>query len=135
VHDIIVTGRKLKIGKGCQALNPHLFGPGAALGGVAAREPEPAPAPALDGAATKQEGGQSSLATGRYRVALTVYRKRLMDSHDNLVSSLKPLVDAVAQTLHGGTPGQHDGLVEWEYSQAKTAGAEGVSVRIEHLNA
>jgi hypothetical protein len=52
----------------------------------------------------------------------------LYDDHDNLRSSLKPLVDAIAATL--GLPDK-DPRLRWEYSQAGTDGEPGVVVTVE----
>jgi hypothetical protein len=62
------------------------------------------------------------------RIELTSYRRRLLDSHDNLPASCKPLVDAISQSL-----GLDDADVrlDWCYQQRKTNGAEGVLIRIE----
>lgn len=53
---------------------------------------------------------------------------RIHDGHDNLRASLKPLVDAIAETL--GVPDDHPGIA-WEYSQSETTGRVGVIVTIE----
>ena len=57
---------------------------------------------------------------------MVVQTRRLMDSHDNLRSSLKPLVDAIAERL--GVPDNDPRLV-WEYGQVQTS-RSGVLVRI-----
>lgn len=52
--------------------------------------------------------------------------RRLMDDHDNLRASMKPLVDAIAERL--GVPDNDPRLV-WEYGQVQTSRA-GVLVRV-----
>jgi hypothetical protein len=128
-------GRSFTIGQACLARNPHLAGLGRVVGRVAAAKSQPTSAPTLDCADPQQEAGPSRLGTSRYRVALTVFRRRLMDEADNLKTSLKPLLDSIAQSLHGGTLGRHDNLVEWEFGQQKTRGAEGVLVKVERVSA
>lgn len=52
----------------------------------------------------------------------------LFDGHDNLRASLKPLVDAIAETLGVADA---DSRVEWEYAQAESRGEPGVIVTLE----
>lgn len=131
-HDeFIVTGRKLPISEATRRLNPELFGPGAAVGRLEASKSKQAKPQALDGAGAQQQGSQGGVGEDRYRVALTLYVKKEMDSQDNVQAACKPLCDAIAQSLHGGTPGQYDNLVLWEYGQQQTKGREGVAVRVE----
>lgn len=76
-----------------------------------------------EGQNTELEKGAALLA---YRVSLVVLSRRLMDSHDNLPFSLKPLADAIAESL-----GVDDSKITWEYGQVKTSGQPGVVVKIE----
>lgn len=59
-------------------------------------------------------------------VEFCVYLRRRMDS-DNLIGSLKPLRDAIAQSI-----GIDDGdpRIRWEYAQAQVKHTQGVSVII-----
>ncbi len=72
----------------------------------------------------------STPAPPRVRVHLAVRLApgHLFDGHDNLRSSLKPLVDAIAETLGVADA---DSRVEWEYSQAESRGEPGVIVTLE----
>jgi len=72
---------------------------------------------------SKLEKGAARMA---YRVSLVVLSRRNMDAHDNLPFSLKPLADAIAESL-----GRDDADIQWEYAQAKTYGRQGVIVKIE----
>jgi hypothetical protein len=64
----------------------------------------------------------------RVIVRITCYLKRLLDGHDNLRIGLKPLVDAIAETI---CIDDADGRIVWEYGQQKTAGEPCVAVVIE----
>lgn len=101
-------------------LNPHLF-----VGGVETRFTEQAAARALGGCFKKCKSGKAIVA-----VSLVQYRRRALDSHDNLRSACKPLVDAIAASL-GIDDG--DNRIRWEYGQIETRGQEGTAVRIEVL--
>lgn len=54
-------------------------------------------------------------------------RRRLLDP-DAVAASMKALTDAIAKTLGVDDA---DPAVEWEWSQVKTDGEEGVLVKIE----
>lgn len=99
---------------------------GAAVGVVEAGQSERAAAPALDRGGAERQGGEGGVV---WRVALVAHRRRLLDD-DNNVASMKPLRDAVAETL-----GLDDGdrRVSWECGQVRTDGAEGVAVRVEEI--
>ena len=99
--------------------NPHLVG---ALEADRAQRPT---VQALVPGVQKPACGTSGLAI---RVTLIACRRRLLDAHDSLPFSFKPLVDAIAATLglDDGSPQLH-----WEYGQVRTSGEEGVIVKIE----
>ena len=89
---------------------------------------------ASEGGSERRDGGRVRVrvrdeqGSGRacVRILMVVQTRRLMDSHDNLRSSLKPLVDAIAERL--GVPDNDPRLV-WEYGQVQTS-RSGVLVRI-----
>ena len=57
-----------------------------------------------------------------------VRKRKLMDEHDNLKASLKPLVDAIAASLRLE---DKDPRLRWQYAQVKTTGTLGVTVTLE----
>ena len=61
-------------------------------------------------------------------ITLVQFRRRLLDGHDNLAFSCKPLVDAIAQSLRVD---DGDKRLSWKYEQLKTTGCEGVAVKID----
>lgn len=63
-----------------------------------------------------------------YRVRLIQCRHRLLDSHDSLPFSVKPLVDAITAFL--GFSADNDPALHWEFGQIQTPGPEGVIVSI-----
>jgi hypothetical protein len=63
------------------------------------------------------------------RVELVQFRRRLLDP-DAVAAATKPLVDAIADTLGVDDA---DPAVEWEWSQVRTSGEEGVLVKISEL--
>lgn len=65
-----------------------------------------------------------------YRVVLISCCRRYADSHDNLRHSMKPLVDAIANTFGLDDA---DPRIDWNYSQVKTNGQQGVIVMIERV--
>jgi hypothetical protein len=79
-----------------------------------------------------KRGGGRNGAAGEVCVvvhlAARFERGRTLDQHDNLRAALKPLVDAIAETL--GVADDHPGIA-WEYSQAETRGQPGVIVTME----
>ena len=64
-----------------------------------------------------------------FRVCLIQRRRKLLDAHDNLPASCKPLVDAITAWL--GFAADSDPALCWEYGQCQTTGQEGVIVHIE----
>lgn len=102
--------------------NAHLF----AVGGVEAKKPK----------SNQRSEGQNSQLESRppslgYRVTLVQCRRRMLDSHDNMRTAVKPLVDAITETL--GFKSDDDPRLKWEYGQCETRGSEGVIVRVEEL--
>lgn len=118
-------------------------------GSLAPGQPQPAPGGSLVGLGEKPERSRDGSASSdrrvrerkprdgsvagcpggppRVRVTLTVMTRRLMDSHDNLAASCKPLVDAIAAEF--GVPDDHPGI-RWDYRQIESRSA-GVLVLIE----
>ena len=87
------------------------------------------------GVAGSNTGGKSGgrtdpVASPRVCVTLHVRSRNLMDEHDNLKASLKPLVDAIAASL--GLEDK-DGRIVWQYGQTTTRGKPGVTVTVEEL--
>lgn len=98
-------------------LNPHLF-----VGGVGKPFSQPNLAQALDRSRKAGKAGAVCLV-----ISLIRFGRRSLDS-DNLAGGLKPLRDAIAQTL-----GVDDGAacIRWEYGQVETQGQQGTMVKIE----
>jgi len=98
-------------------INPHLF-----VGGVEKRFTKRDVAAALDKAIQARPE-----RTGSVVVSLVSYRRKELDS-DNLVGGLKPLRDAIANSI-----GIDDGdkRIRFEYGQIVTTGHEGTMVKIE----
>lgn len=94
------------------------------LGQVETHSPEPATVPPLERGKQIVQGGPPSV--GR-RVTMVACRRRLLDP-DAVAASMKALTDAIAKTLGVDDA---DPAVEWEWSQVKTDGEEGVLVKIE----
>lgn len=65
------------------------------------------------------------------RVEITSYRRRLLDTHDNLAFSFKRVTDRIAADL--GVQ-DNDERIEWRFYQVKTDGDEGCTVRISVKN-
>lgn len=99
--------------------NPHLFGLGAVVSG------QPEPCERSESQDRRMEASPSSVA---YRITLVTCRRRLLDSHDNARAALKPLVDAIAESI-GLADADH--RIQWEYAQCRTDGQQGVLVKIE----
>lgn len=92
------------------------------VGAVEASSAQPASLPALE----RRIKEQPSRARSLVRVSLIACRRRLLDP-DAVAFSMKPLTDAIAATLGVDDA---DPRVEWEWHQIKTAGDEGVLVKI-----
>jgi hypothetical protein len=67
----------------------------------------------------------------RYCVTLIALRRRLLDSHDNARSAMKPLVDKITDWL--GFKSDADERIIWQYAQVKSDGPQGVAVLIQIL--
>lgn len=114
-------------------LDPGLAQPN---GGAALGREAPAPEGSRTGVGERpaRKSARARRAEGRPPVLVRVHLhvrfpvRGLLDSHDNLASSLKPLVDAIAETLGVA---DKDPRVAWEYSQAETRGTTGVTVTVE----
>lgn len=91
---------------------------------VETRQPQPPVAPPLDRRRPQQPRGPDGVVV---RVVFVVLLRRPMDS-DNLIGAIKPLRDAVCESL-----GLDDGdtRIAFEYAQAHTAGQEGVIVKVD----
>jgi hypothetical protein len=96
------------------------------LGGLEAGQPKPTASPALAGRASKRAVCEKGV---EIVVTFTAHRKRLLDK-DNNTASFKPLQDALARDI-GLDDG--DSRFNWQYSQIKTEGREGVVVTVEKL--
>lgn len=120
MNDSRFIEEKFPISEATRRRNPQLFG----LGQVEGPKPKLAPIQTLVDGVQKPAGSQ-----GRVAICITIvqYRRRLLDGHDNLAYAVKPLVDAIAQSL-----GVDDGdkRLRWEYGQVQTAGEQGTSVKI-----
>lgn len=77
----------------------------------------------------RMEEGQPCI---RYRITITVYRKRLLDQGDNDRYATKPLRDCIATYL--GFSNDNDECLEWDYHQVKSR-SQGVHVLITNLPA
>lgn len=61
----------------------------------------------------------------RIRLTLCGHRRR---DDDNVVASLKHVRDGIATALLGGTPGEYDHLITWDYHQRPADKCVGVEV-------
>lgn len=119
--------------------------PSRVRGGLGAGEPKPNQGRSLVARAPAQEAGNAGVAVrdnsrhpdgrsagagkeGVLVVTLLVRKRKLMDEHDNLKASLKPLVDAIAASLRLE---DKDPRLRWQYAQVKTTGTLGVTVTME----
>lgn len=119
--------------------------PSRVRGGLGSSIPEPNPGRALVESASAQEAGNAGVARsddagntsgrcggkgkeGVLVVTFFVRKRKLMDEHDNLKASLKPLVDAIAASLRLE---DKDPRLRWQYAQVKTTGTLGVTVTLE----
>lgn len=121
-----VTGRILPISEATKRRNPEIYGRAKPVAGLRPEKPEPD---------QRSQGQNRELEQGKesphYRISFTVYRKRLLDSHDNARSALKALVDAITASL--GFRSDDCPELIWEYHQIKTTGPQGVHILIGKL--
>lgn len=96
-----------------------------AVGAVETNRPQRPSIPALDRSLQEPASRTPSLA-----IRLVAFRHRLLDEHDAVAYSCKPLTDAIADTL--GVK-DDDKRLRWEYSQIPTRGPEGTIVAISVL--
>lgn len=108
------------VSESVKRLNPDLF-----VGAMVPAIGESQPGRALVKDVSRREERPEGMA---FRVVLVSHRKRLLDEHDNLRHGMKPLVDAITETL--GFKSDADPRLTWEYAQVRTSGPEGVSVMI-----
>lgn len=121
-HDLSKLNPKLRerIIKDIQAQYPASD----AVGAVEAASAKQPVAQALDGG--KQI--QPERAVGiRVIISLVAFRRQLLD-RDAIAFASKPLTDAIAESL--GID-DDDPRIEWEYSQVRTYGEQGVIVKFE----
>ena len=71
---------------------------------------------------------QSLALNGGFRITLTRIAPRELDSHDNLPTAMKPLVDGIADALE--LKNDRDPRVKWEYAQRR-AGVREFAVEVE----
>jgi hypothetical protein len=114
-----VKGRELQCSEAVRKLNPHL-----SLGGLEKPFAQSDLACALECDSKARKAGPPRMV-----ISLVSYRSRLLDS-DNLQGGLKPLRDAIAESL-GFDDG--DSAVRWEYGQVETQAEQGTAVRIQVL--
>jgi hypothetical protein len=95
------------------------------LGTLETNGPKPAKARPLDDRPEKHQGGKEGVAI---RITCVALRRRLLDGHDAVAFSMKPLTDAIARSLRMDDA---DPRLSWEYSQLRTDGEQGVMVKIE----
>lgn len=108
-------------------LNPHIWpNAGGSLCRMASDQPQQAALRALDKGVQKRQKGKGSVEVV---VSLVACRRNELDD-DNNVASLKPLRDAIAETL-----GLDDGdrRIRFECGQTETRGRQGVIVKIEQI--
>lgn len=75
----------------------------------------------------KPAGGTQGMG---FRITCIAFRKRLLDAHDAVAYSFKPLTDAIAESIGLDDA---DPRLSWQYGQQQTKGSEGVIVIIEEL--
>lgn len=99
-------------------LNPHVF----SVAKLRAEVTEPD---------QRSQGQDSALEAGaaspRYSVTITVFRRRLLDGHDNAAASCKQVADHITAFL--GL--DDDRLIDWEFHQVKSR-RQGTHVLINH---
>lgn len=104
--------------------NVHKRKPGGSLGAVEANRPECSTIRSLDKGVQESAGSKASMGL---RITLIALRHRLLDAHDAVEYSFKPLTDAIATTVGLDDA---DARLHWEYAQIKTTGTEGTLVVI-----
>lgn len=92
---------------------------------VEAHCPQRTPLQALVGGVQKPKSGPSCVEVC---ITLIQFRRRLLDGHDAVAYSCKPLTDAIAQSLGVDDA---DKRLRWQYEQIQTKGCEGVAVKID----
>ncbi len=100
---------------------------GRPVGGLGADRAKPTALQALECDLQKPASGTQGVALC---VTCIAFRKRLLDQHDAVAYSFKPLTDAIAFTL---SLDDADPRLRWEYHQVRTAGRTGVIVMVEML--
>jgi hypothetical protein len=122
---IKVTGRILPISEATKRRNPELWSSGPVVARLRAEKPQ---------SDQRSEGQDRELEQGKesfsYRITISVFRKRLLDNHDNARSALKPIVDLITTTL--GFASDDCPELEWEYHQIKTSGSQGTLILISY---
>lgn len=124
-HELKVTGRILPISESTKRRNPHLY----SLGGLDSKRPQSDAVQALVGRVQKPASGPQGVAL---RITCIAFRKRLLDQHDAVAYSFKPLTDAIAFTLGLDDA---DKRLQWEYHQILTTGRTGVIVMVQETRA
>ncbi len=97
------------------------------VGRVATTSPEQPPVQTL---VCQKQKPSSRKSRVEVRVVLIAFRRKLLDEHDSLAFSFKPLVDEIAATFGIDDA---DPRLSWEFHQIKTSGETGCLVRIETL--
>lgn len=98
-----------------------------AVGRMVAASPEQ---PSVQTLVCQEQKPSRSKSRVEIRVVLIAFRRKLLDQHDSLAFSFKPLVDEIAATFGIDDA---DPRLNWEFHQIKTTGCCGVLVRIETL--
>jgi hypothetical protein len=101
-------------------LNPHLLAP------IPAKKPEP-----KDRSAGNDSGVAARTQSMGYAITIVQFRKRLLDSHDNMRFACKPLVDAITKQL--GFTDDADKRLEWRYEQTQNKHLFGTLVKVEQF--
>jgi hypothetical protein len=81
--------------------------------------------------ASQNPGVDCRAALVGYGIFIISYRTRLLDSHDNLRTAHKALVDRITESL--GFRSDNDPRLQWSYEQVKSASATGTHVLITRL--
>lgn len=121
--DAKVTGRTLTFSEATKKRNPGLFNVPI---GLCPERPE-----SNQRSQSKDSSMEQGEASVCYHIVFTVFRRHLLDDHDNARSALKPLCDLVGQSL--GFDDDSDERLTFEYHQLKTKGAIGTLIVISKL--